>query len=177
MLIKHRSKSGMTLAEILIVIGVLGLLVLLTLPRFMEAYRTGEENELSSRLQVGRQGLKLYHQEHGAWPSEIMILQLTTQTNLEGDCLPSGFEAASLETWVDSAHQVKDYCYGPYIEGSFPENPVDYSSRVTVVHWPLPDSIAEDMENPEGWIYSTATGEFRVYMRGETLYGEKYYNL
>ena len=149
---KHRMQSGFTLVELLIVVIILGILAAVVIPQFNTAAAESKESALASNLATIRQAVELYKVQHDDnYPGSAIVNQLTMTTDASGSTAGTK--------------------YGPYLRNSFPENPIDGSSTVSV------ESMAAPSGSDEGWIYDDTTGEFRANTDGAGPSGKNYFDL
>jgi len=69
-----RSRDGFTLIEIIIVLGIIGILVGLALPQYQLHHWKAKEAVLRENLFVLRQQINLYYQDKGKYPASIQTL-------------------------------------------------------------------------------------------------------
>ena len=63
-------QAGFTLSEILIVVAIIGMLVLLALPNFLQARKTATHNQFIAELRVAYDAFAMYSIEHGRYPPD-----------------------------------------------------------------------------------------------------------
>ncbi len=146
---RHR-ETGFTLVELLIVVIILGILAAVVIPQFNTAAAESKESALASNLATIRQAVEMYKVQHNdAYPGATIEVQLTTSTDVNG--------AAGTK-------------YGPYIRNSFPKNPVQGAATITV-------GTITAADDASGWLYDSATGEFRANSTGSGPSGTAYFDL
>jgi general secretion pathway protein G len=68
---KHRTQSGFTLVELTIVLAIIGILLLLAIPRFTGAIRSAREAALREDLQTMRTGIDTYTMDKQKGPQSL----------------------------------------------------------------------------------------------------------
>jgi prepilin-type N-terminal cleavage/methylation domain-containing protein len=74
MLINRRETKGFTLVEVLVVVVILAILAAIAVPiylQYVESARAGEAQEAIGSVWAAS---KVYHAEHGSWPTDIRQL-------------------------------------------------------------------------------------------------------
>jgi type II secretory pathway pseudopilin PulG len=140
-----RCAKGLTLAELLILVVIIGILSVVVVPTFTQASPdTIYEDALRHDLIAVRNYIELYRRDHnGKYPDgSNFIAQMTMRTNRGGEVMPFNGEP-------------QDYPCGPYLS-HFPSNPfVDRS---------VSDRIEVGTSAPgggnAGWHYNPQTGSF-----------------
>ena len=137
-------KKAFTLAEILIVVAILGILASLVIPTFQTHAAEAKEAAAKDNLRILRTAIERYAAEHnGQFPDGIdqteIESKLTGKTDLDGTPNASGD-------------------YGPYLRAGFPPIPVgpnkgDSDLTIETSGDPTPDGLT-------AWAYSTDTGKF-----------------
>lgn len=124
---KHHTQRGFSLVEILIVLGLMGILATVVLMNFGNSDRGSKERTLQSNLQMARQALDLYKADHGWYPCDPQdwnaagnaanfIRQMTEFTSATGQ---------------PNTSRTSTYKYGPYLK-KWPVEPFSKLSTVTV---------------------------------------------
>ncbi len=71
---RERNETGFTLIEIIIVLGIIGLLVGLALPQYQTHHWKAKEAVLRENLSVIRRQIDLYYQDKGKYPASLQSL-------------------------------------------------------------------------------------------------------
>ncbi len=121
------SATGFSLAEILIVLGIMGILATVVVLNFAGSDTGAKEESLKSNVAILREALDLYKSDHGWYPCESsdwnskgsatnFIRQLTEYTDASGR---------------PRTTKTTKFKYGPYLK-KFPEDPVSGLSTVYI---------------------------------------------
>ena len=143
-----RVRGGFALVEAAIVVVILALLALTVLPQLGGSGPRTADGALRRHLHVLRGQIELYRVQHGnvlpgANGRGTLIEQLMRRTDRHGN-----------------VGDGEEHVFGPYLIGDeFPANPATGRHGVTVGA-KLPPLVTG--ETDAGWVYSTATGEFRA---------------
>ncbi|NQT15163.1 MAG: type II secretion system protein [Planctomycetes bacterium] len=128
-----KRNAGFTLVELVIVVMILGILVAIVVPRFVNVSEVATDNGLRRSLGTIREAIELCMAQEGRLPG--------TPDNTEGK-----FKA-------DLA---------PYLRVGFPKCSVGPAKNDEVRVTTSTGVIAGEAEPMKGWHYSTATGQFVV---------------
>jgi type IV pilus assembly protein PilA len=167
-------KKAFTLAEVLIVVAILGILAALAIPQFSSHAEEAKESAAKDNLRILRQQIEIYAAQHNGVPpgypngdttaTPVYIFfyaQLTKPTNDAGKVAPLGTPAPS-------------YPFGPYIS-TMPSNPFNNIKIISMLgnneQFPA-DATAEAF----GWIYKPSTKEIRLNWPGTDKKGVRYYD-
>jgi general secretion pathway protein G len=133
------ARRGFTLAEILIVVVILGVLAAIVIPQFSSATNDAQVSSLRSNLLAVRKQIELYKHHHderlpasGGEETADFLRRMTTQTDINGD------------VGTD---------FGPYLE-RIPVNSFNQLNTVRV-------GGAAAGANTHGWRFDPATGVFQ----------------
>ncbi len=163
------NRTGFTLAEILIVVMILGLLAMMVIPQLGEAAQDARFSALRDDLRTVRSQCELYRIEHrgltagvpagGGDPDEAtLIAQLTAATDIDGVTRPLGTPGFDL---------------GPYMV-RIPINPINRKSTVRILGAGDLDPLGGT--DQFGWVYRPATKMFRADSPGADDSGMKFYD-
>lgn len=157
---KRSTSRGFSLVEILIVLGLMGILATVVLMNFGNSDRGTKEQALKSNLTVVRQALDVYKSDHGWYPcvagdwnaagnAANFILQMTRYTSAAGQ---------------PSTTRTNVFKYGPYLK-AWPLEPFSRISTVTVntAQERLLATIATAVAASGatgGWFYEAQSGNF-----------------
>lgn len=131
--------------EVLIVVTLVAILAAIVIPQFLSPTRDAMESTLQHNLHAMRAQIGMYQMNHfGKYPTiqNNDLPQLTSATNAHGEIGPAGPE----------------YPYGPYIANELPQNPFDFSNKVSPVAKPG-EKPSRAVGNLEGWQYDETTGD------------------
>jgi len=157
---RHR---GLSLFEIIVVVGILAIVALLTVPQSGRAGGpTPAEVELRNHLRILRVAIEQYYRDHGDYPGvaaddptpsvERLIMQLTQYSDRAGRTSPQGGGR---------------FTFGPYLSRGIPQNPfVPRGSSanpyprniIRLKHAPAMDPPPAGSPPPVAWIYDPFTG-------------------
>ena len=129
-----RKRAGFTLVELVIVILILGILATVAAPSLFNASGTAMDNSLKQSLKVIRDAIEMYSAHRGGQLPGVDNLEDTFKADLE-----------------------------PFLR-TFPANPAGANpsklDQVRIVA--NGSSLDSQVDNEEGWIYNSETGEFRA---------------
>jgi type II secretory pathway pseudopilin PulG len=166
-----RKESAFTLAEILIVVVLLGILAIVVLPLVADSSISARRSALANDLNLLRRFVLIYKAQHlevgpgypdgdttQAPTQQAFLNQMTMASNTSG-------ETAAIGT--------PGYERGPYLM-KMPVNPLNKLSTVQM----LGDSedFPANADNSHGWIYKAATSEVRSDSTGSNDGGTPYYD-
>ena len=146
------NNKGFTLVEVLIVVGILGILSAIIYPEYQNHVQEAKESAAMDNLRILRSAINLYAAQHGDVPPgypngdmsqtasmPLVLAQLTQRTN-------------KFHT-VGTAEA--DYPYGPYMK-SLPENPFNNKKSIQVIN-DLNQELSPN--DATAWIYKPKTRE------------------
>lgn len=155
-----KKRTGFSAVEILIVIGLVGILAFVVLMNSGVSRRAAKEQLLRSNLSLVRQALDVYRSDHGHYPCTL------EDWNKQGYF--SVFERQMTE-YTDAAGQpskvrTEHHKFGPYLK-SWPVEPFSESSAtvVDIVNNRLLQKMSYAVATSEansGWYYEAQSGNF-----------------
>lgn len=115
-----RNNHRFSVFEVVIVAAVLGVVSVMTLPKFSQAGTDERLNTLCETLQSVRSQITLYNLHHdGRWPAQVnFVEQMTGKTNVMGITSPRSGAVI----------------FGPYLD-SVPVNPFTGGNSITGGDW------------------------------------------
>ena len=136
MLVCKQRRWGFTLAEILIVVVILGMLAAIVIPQFTNASESENSDSLTLQIQMIRAQLELYQEQHAEQYPDLKTSwnQMTMFTDVDGN-------TNTTETAV--------FKYGPYLQ-EVPINSFEGSSTTADVGGAM---------KGVGWTYKTDDGQ------------------
>lgn len=159
MLLIPRGQRGFSLAELLIVIAIIGILAGIVIMNLSGSRESAKAAKLRANLVTLREAILAYHADHGHYPctsndynkhgdETTFRRQLTWYTNKKGK---------------PSKKKTEVYRYGPYLQ-DFPEEPITGSKKVHIdrTHERILEQLREDVYNwsgaTGGWYYEAKSG-------------------
>ena len=79
-----RSKKGLTLIELLIVVIILGALAAIAIPRITTSANTAKKNACQTNVETMDTSIEMYNNDKGAYPASLTIL------TSDGNYFPDG---------------------------------------------------------------------------------------
>lgn len=161
--------KGFTLAEVVIVVIILGLLAVLVVPHLSTAANAEREASLRDDLHFLRTQVMVYQAQHNgiapgypdgdvtAQPSQaVFVEQMTMYTDEAGNTSRTPSDV---------------FKYGPYLQ-RIPKNTLNNNSNIRFVR---PDSdFPRQAKGLDGWLYQPTTGTIAANVEGTDLYGVRY---
>ena len=153
-----RNQRGFTLAEVLIVIALLGILASIVVLNFGGSDRPANERALRANLQSLRSAMALFKADHGYWPC--------SQDDYDYPCTSAQFRYKltrfSRKDGRTNTTKNTTYAYGPYLD-DFPVEPFSQADTLT---WSLgterlKETIANQVDGSSGnggWFYEPESG-------------------
>jgi general secretion pathway protein G len=155
-----RTRSGLTLVELLIVVIILGVLAAVAIPQFSSSTDDARLATLDTTLSEFRNAIELYyHQHNNAYPGATKHTDgsATTTTAQADSAFSAQMNLYSSAAGVTSTTRTATYKYGPYLKNGLPKNP--YNALATVkcdIATTDISSIASD--GATGWKFYVNTG-------------------
>ncbi len=162
------SSRGFSIAEITVVVIILGLLMLLVVPRLTKAAQADQEQTLRDHLGMLRTQILIYQAQHGGvapgYPGgntammpthQAFVAQMTRFTNQAGDTSNAPSE---------------EFRFGPYLSG-VPKNPLTKKKHIRFMK---PTEQIPTATGDQGWVYQPATGTIAANTSGTDIRGAKY---
>lgn len=153
-----KDSRGFTLAEVLIVIALLGILASIVVINFGGSDTSANERTLKANLQAMRSAIALYKSDHGVYPC--------SSTDYYYPCTQQRFEQKltmySRKDGAVSANKNASYTYGPYLD-DFPIEPFSQADSLT---WSLGterlkvtiSNLVDGSAGNGGWYYEPESG-------------------
>ena len=154
-----RSNKGFSLAEILIVLGLMAILATVVVLNSSNSSTTAKENTLKANVAVLREALDLYRADHGWYPADP-----DRDFNKKGDAKVLTFQLLGFTNAAGEPSETKtsEYRFGPYLR-KWPAEPLTDSAEIVV------DTRTESMltvlaakvakgEGAGGWYYEAKSG-------------------
>jgi prepilin-type N-terminal cleavage/methylation domain-containing protein len=153
-----KDRGGFSLAEVLIVIALLGILSSIVLLNLGGSDTAAKERTLKGNLQALRSAVKMYHSDHGRYPCSTGDYHYPCTDQQFREKL-TRYSRADGRT---SANKNAQYAYGPYLD-DFPTEPFSASDSLT---WSLgterlKETIANVVDGSGGnggWYYEPESG-------------------
>ena len=142
-------RRGLSLAELIIVIIIFGMVAALSMPMMSHAQPSPPDDRLREQLQILRVAIERYQQDHhGAFPGDascdpqVVLDQLCTFSNLAGET---------------STVQSSDFPLGPYLR-AVPRNPFARLEQTNVLGLTDQDQTAWRYDCETGYVWANADG-------------------
>jgi len=164
---RARSYSAFSIAELLIVVAVLGILAALVLPELQGHATEAKAAAAANNLHLLRAAIELYAAQHNAvapgyfngvvtpW---IFPVQITGYTSRNGNA---------------AGQPGPQFPYGPYLD-EIPANSFNNKNSVNVLS--DGEDFPAEADGSFGWIYKPATREIRLDAPGTDKNGTRYYD-
>lgn len=147
---RARHCRGYSMIELLFVIGTIGFLAAVAIPRVSRGAPQADGAALGGDLRVVRTAILLYAAEHRRFPGPSAVdfaKQLTQYSNVKGETSPT---------------RGGTFIYGPYLR-TIPPCPIEPNrgSRGVLIDAINSPPLVEP-DTGDGWVYNPITGEFLV---------------
>jgi len=165
---QHSTRPAFTLAELLVVILILGALAAVAVPQFGSASQDAKLAALDADLACVRKAIERYRLDHdGTCPgaalshkeSEVAVIRAHIDTREAFSKQLGRYSNARGDT---SDKKNPAYPFGPYLRRALPPNPLPApgaaAAAVRVVHLGAP--LSADAAPKTGWKTDSQTGEF-----------------
>jgi len=164
-MLKTKGARGFSLAEILIVLGIMAILATVVVLNFSNTDTGAKENALQSNVATVREALDLYRADHGWYPCDR-----TKDYNKKGD---TKIFVNQLLHFTDasgkpSTKKTSAFRFGPYLK-HWPEEPFTKLSNVRIDR--NGEEVLETMGTriaksgaKGGWYYQAKTGNICAYL-------------
>ena len=149
----------------------MAILLVLVVPRLVEATNTQPPNKLYEQLRTLRTAIAVYRSQHGNTPPgfpggdrsaqptyEVLVTQLTQYSDELGNTSPVPGEMFPL---------------GPYLD-AVPKNVINQQAGIRLI--PIQNSLPPAPVGTEGWLYEPATGTLVANTLGVDPAGQPYFN-
>jgi prepilin-type N-terminal cleavage/methylation domain-containing protein len=154
----YPNQRGFSLAEVLIVIALLGILSSVVLLNLGGSDTAAKERTLKGNLQALRSSVKMYRSDHGRYPCSTGDYDYPC-TDQQFRYKLIRFSRADGRT---SATKNSQYTYGPYLD-DFPEEPFSASDSLT---WSIGTerlkatiaNVVDGSSGDGGWYYEPESG-------------------
>lgn len=169
-----KSEQGFSLVELLIVIGIIGILSTIVIMNMRGSEQGAKESKLKANLALIRESLVAYHSDHGFYPCT------SGDWNNAGNVTRFKQQLTwfTSETGQVSQTRTTTYRFGPYLQ-EFPENPfyegaATLATSVTIdrtndrILEALQTAIASGNGN-YGWYYEAKSGNVVPDLGGATF--------
>jgi type II secretion system protein G len=80
-----RSRKGLTLIELLIVVIILGALAAIAIPRITTSTSDAKANACSTNIDTLNTAIEMYHIDHDAWPTALSDVDANTDYFPDGE--------------------------------------------------------------------------------------------
>lgn len=167
---RSTSRRGFTLAELVVVIAVLGVTAALGLPRFAAAESVDHEARLGESIRDLRRAVTVYAAQHNDVPpgylngsiaasptAEALRVQLTGWTDADGRA-------------TQTPHQA--FRFGPYLRAI----PMNVVNELSTVRFVAPGRSIDEPMDVAGWVYQPNTLTVAADTSGRDDRGVRYFD-
>ena len=151
-----KNEKGFSLVELLIVIGIIGILATIVIMNMRGSETGAKETKLKANLTMLREALVAFHSDHGFFPCS------TNDWNSSGNetNFVRQFTWFTDETGKASQTRSSQYRFGPYLQ-DFPANPFYTGTNETVAlkiyieksKDRVLSKLKQDVAAGSGWLY------------------------
>lgn len=164
-------KDAFSLAEVLLVVAIIGILAAIAMPRFVEYTANARQSAAKDILRTMRSQIELYKAQHkgvapgyvnGApAPAPVLQLQFIGTTAITGQTSSSTIPAGQ-------------FIRGPYIK-KLPKNP--YNDLTSIAYVPAGTAFSDAVDGTSsGWLYKKETADFGINWTGTDTKGVNFYD-
>jgi len=165
------NRKAFTLAEILIVVVILGILAAVVIPTFASCTTAAKDSALAQDLMMLKRMVLVYKAQHleiaPGYPNGDTTQAPTEQAFLDQVTMASNSSGATAVVGTVG------FNYGPYMQ-KIPQNP--FNSLRTVQVLADGEDFPADADGSHGWVYKPATQEVRPDNIGTDQAGKRYYD-
>lgn len=164
------ARRGFTLAELVVVVAVLGVVAALGVPRFAGAESVHHEARLGEAVRELRRAVTVYAAQHNDVPPGHPDGRVSTSPT-------TGALLNQLTGWTDAAGHAANqptpaYRYGPYLR-AIPMNAV---SGLSTVRFVAPGRPVDEPTDEAGWVYQPNTLSIAADTSGRDGRGVRYFD-
>ncbi len=162
-----KKNGGFSLAEVLIVIALLGILASVVLLNLGSSDVKAKESNLQSNAETLRTALDLFRSDHGFYPGQTG--DTDSGAGLTADEFKQKLTRYSSTTGATSTTKSTTYKYGPYLR-EFPDEPftdtqtIDFDTSSEQDQGTMTAAVAADAGATGGWHYEILTGQICAHL-------------
>ena len=164
-----RRRTAFTLAELLIVVVILGILAAAVLPKFSNATQTARASMLADDLRIMRQQVMVFQGQHRGIAPGYPALDSTKPA--DADVFAKHMTLASNLAGSTAEPGTAGFDFGPYLR-EMPVNPINGKVTVQIVGDAANMPAAAD--DSHGWIYQASTLQIKADAAGTDVDGKAY---
>jgi len=144
-------KKAFTLAEVLIVVAILGILAALVIPQFRSHSEEAKEAAAKDNLRILRQQIEIYAAQHGG-----------VAPGYAND------DTSNIAAFIIFVQQIKDYLT------ELPVNPFNDDKAITIIG--NGEQFPAEATGNFGWVYKPLTKKIHLDWPGTDTQGVNYYD-